>query len=165
VSTVTSTERDRIKALMARGLSCNAIARELGRGPATISRHAAAMGLSFDRSATREAVSARVIDLKDRRAAGAVAQAEIAERLQAQVFEPTKMRSIGGRDNVYTEQEIELPLIHDQLELVRAAQVAWTTSMKLTEFSTGESSEAAKSLLSGIAAALSVAAEALPDGD
>lgn len=165
MSAVTATEQDRIRQMVARGMSCNAIARELGRGPATISRQARKLGLSFDRASTATATEARVIDLAARRARAAEAQADIAERLQGQVFAPAKMHSIGGRDNIHTEHDLDEPLFHDKLELVRATQVAWTTSMKLTEFSAGEADSGARSLIGGLAAAFKVAADNLPPDD
>ena len=58
-----------MRQLHGQGLSCQAIAREIGRSAGTVSRHCAAEGLSFDRSKVKSAVEARVVDISARRAA------------------------------------------------------------------------------------------------
>jgi hypothetical protein len=65
---VTAGELDKLRRLHTEGLNCRQIARELGRAPVTVSRHAAAMGITFDRSKTKEATAARVADLAALRA-------------------------------------------------------------------------------------------------
>jgi transposase-like protein len=52
----------RARELFDAGKSCNAIARELGYSPSTISRWAKREGVRFDRAKTAEAVSAQRID-------------------------------------------------------------------------------------------------------
>ncbi|MDJ0323180.1 helix-turn-helix domain-containing protein [Cryobacterium sp. PH31-AA6] len=52
----------RARELFDAGKSCNAIARELGFSPSTISRWAKREGVSFDRAKTVEAVAAHRID-------------------------------------------------------------------------------------------------------
>lgn len=64
----------RIRELAAKGLSRNAIARELGISNYSVSKYA---GVGFDRSATAAATQAKQVDNKARRAS-------IAERLMAQ---------------------------------------------------------------------------------
>lgn len=67
-SPVTDAERERIRVLHARGLSCEQIAAGLGRAKGTISRQCKRLGLSFDRSQTKAATEAKVADAKSRRA-------------------------------------------------------------------------------------------------
>ncbi len=57
-----------LAALHGQGLGLNAIAKEMDRGNATVSRHATALGLSFDRSSTARATEAAVKDAKARQA-------------------------------------------------------------------------------------------------
>lgn len=61
-------QRQNMTSLISSGKSCNAIARELGVSPSTVSRHAKAAGLTFDRSLTAKAVEAARIDAASRRA-------------------------------------------------------------------------------------------------
>jgi Helix-turn-helix domain len=65
---VTDAERERIRQLHARGLTCGQIAAELGRNKSTITRQCRALGLSFDRSQVKAATEAKVADAKSRRA-------------------------------------------------------------------------------------------------
>jgi len=67
-----------VRELHARGLSRNAIAKEIGRSTSTVSTIAKQLGLSFDRSATRAATSARVVDAEAHRA-------ELVAELQHQI--------------------------------------------------------------------------------
>lgn len=60
---VTGPELARLRELHGAGLSCRAIAKEMGRAPVTISRHAAELGLSFDRTQVKAATEARVADM------------------------------------------------------------------------------------------------------
>lgn len=64
---VTDAERRRVAELHADGLSCAAIARDLGRARSTVSKVCAAAGLLFDRAQTATATEARQVDAKARR--------------------------------------------------------------------------------------------------
>lgn len=66
---LSETDRQRIKALHAEGLSRNGIAREVGCSAGTVSNVCKEFGLSFDRSITENATRAKVIDNKAVRAA------------------------------------------------------------------------------------------------
>jgi len=62
-------ELDAIKAGHAAGKSCNAIARELGRSPSSVSKHAERMGLSWSAARTAAATEAKQAGNRERRAA------------------------------------------------------------------------------------------------
>jgi len=79
---VTDAERERVAALHADGLSCAAIARELGRSRSTISRIARDAGLPFDRAQTRTATAARQVDAKARRTALAERALDSADEME-----------------------------------------------------------------------------------
>ncbi|WP_350347251.1 helix-turn-helix domain-containing protein [Agromyces sp. G08B096] len=66
-ATFDSHARVRARKLFDEGMSCNAIARELGVSASTISRWAKGEGLSFDRSATAAASAAVEVDARARR--------------------------------------------------------------------------------------------------
>lgn len=63
----TADEDVTLRALHGAGKSLNAIATEMGRAKATISDHAAALGLDFDRTRTAKAAEAVHVDNKARR--------------------------------------------------------------------------------------------------
>lgn len=65
---VTDAEREQIRQLHARGLSCGQIAAQLGRNKSTITRQCRRLGLSFDRAQVKAAAEAKSADAKARRA-------------------------------------------------------------------------------------------------
>jgi len=68
VTPVTDAERERMRQLHARGMSCEQIAAELGRAKGTVSKQCKKLGLSFDRAQTQAATGAKTADAKARRA-------------------------------------------------------------------------------------------------
>lgn len=93
---VSDETRARIVELHGEGMGRNAIAREVDLNPSTVGRICAGLGLTFDRSATRAAVEARVVDLKAERAeltAGVLADAR---RIRGLMFEAIKVRTTDG---------------------------------------------------------------------
>ncbi|MEU2111835.1 helix-turn-helix domain-containing protein [Streptomyces sp. NPDC019507] len=128
---VTDQTRADIRRLHAEGCGRNEIARRLVRSPRTISVEAAAMGLSFDRTATEEATRARVADLAERRAILAEALQADAERLTENMWKPTVVFNIGGKDNEYTEHLMDEAPADTKKNLMAAAGMAIDRSMKL----------------------------------
>jgi hypothetical protein len=106
---VSDAEREQIRALHARGQSCNAIARELGRSPSTVTRQCQAMGLSFDRSALRQATAAVVADSAARRAQTSRRFLEKANEILDQMDGPFMAYNFGGRENTYEEHLFDRP--------------------------------------------------------
>lgn len=96
---LTPDEVDRIKAGHAAGKSCNAIARELGRSPSTVSKHADRLGLSWADKQPRAATIAKQASNRDRRAtlvARLYTRAErILDRLEADRFKLVGMDKDG----------------------------------------------------------------------
>lgn len=65
---LTDADRDRVVSLARDGWPRNAIAREIGCGPNTVSRWCRRAGVEFDRSGTVQATAARQADNRSRRA-------------------------------------------------------------------------------------------------
>jgi hypothetical protein len=83
---ISDTELARLRELHGAGLSCRQIAAEMSRAPTTVSRHAAELGLSFDRHQVRAATSARLADVAAQRAAVSAQFIEIVEKINSTVL-------------------------------------------------------------------------------
>ena len=142
----------------AAGKSLHAIAKELGRGKATVSRKANALGLKWDREQVQAATAAKTMDAKARRAALQLALLDDAERLREQLWAPCIVFNFGGKDNTYEQRELDKPTFTDQLKIMQATGVAIDRSLKLADHdSTG--AEQVRSLLVGLADALGLTPE------
>lgn len=86
---LTDTERDRIRELHTQGVPCNAIARQMGRSPSTVSRTAKAMGLDWDASRTAAATERKQASNRDRRAGAIRRMYDQADKLLDRLDQPT----------------------------------------------------------------------------
>lgn len=116
-SPVTEGERTRIIEAIRGGMTRNDAARNFERSPATISRVAKAAGLSFDRTKTAAATKAKQADNRERRAQIMVQMLDDIEKLQSQLFAPTKSFNFGGRDNTYNEVTLDEPTFRDKRDI------------------------------------------------
>lgn len=132
-------ERARIVELAAAGWSRNAIARELGRSGRTVSNFAATAGLSFDRDATAAATAAKVADSQARLAELAATLIDDAHRIRRQLWEPCRVFSFGGRDNVYNEHELDRPDFAGQVKILTGVGIAVDKAMKIQAAAEGGS--------------------------
>lgn len=144
---VTDIERTRVADLHGRGYGRNAIARELGRPPATITLICEQLGLAFDRSMTKVAVAARKTDAAALRSELEVQLLEDAQKLRAQVWLPHTYREYGGKDFVKREWVQDEPAPVDKLKLMQAAGNAIDRSIRLSELDKSDEVEAARSML------------------
>lgn len=128
-------DRDQVAALHTQGLSRNAIARQIGRSGRTVSRLAAELGLSFERSGgIVAATEARKTDAADRRSRIQVDSLAAAERLLGQMFAPAKVYNFGGKENDYNERQHEEPPFRDKQAIANAIQALSQTALKLAEY-------------------------------
>ncbi|MGV9282128.1 helix-turn-helix domain-containing protein [Streptomyces sp. NPDC003730] len=163
---VTPEELQQIRELHAQGKGRNEIARTIGRSLRTVSVYAAKMDLSFDRTMTEEATRARKADLEERRVILAEALQGDAERLSSQMWEPAKVFNIGGKDNTYTEHDVDEPPADAKKSLMAAAGIAVEKSLKLVPPEVDEANvEAARSMLGSLADGLSRLAAQEPRGE
>lgn len=126
-------DAERAQELHALGLSCNAIARELGVAPSTVSRWAKRVGLSFDRSQVAAANAAHTIDL-------AKARLELAQEMAATGLELLRTRhgeylvyAFGGKDNDYNEHTLDRPPVEVIRNIVTTAAIAFDKASKVVE--------------------------------
>jgi hypothetical protein len=130
---LTDEDRDRIAELHAQGLSRNAIAEQLGRSAGVVSKICKQLGLSFDRSATKAAVEAAVVDAKAKRAQLANDLLDDAAKIRAQLWERCRVYSFGGRDNAYNETWHERPDFAAQLKIVQTVGVALDKVLRIEQ--------------------------------
>lgn len=130
---ITEAERRRIAELHAAGVSRNEIAVEVGRSTGAVSKVAAQLGLSFDRSAVQAATAARVVDAKAKRAALLLDLLDDATRLRQQIWQPHVYIDHGGRDFTEARWTQAEPTSADKLKLMQAAGIAVDKSMRLEQ--------------------------------
>lgn len=147
---VTAAERDRIRQLHAQGLSCNAIATEIGRGSSTVSRLAKDMGLAFDRRATQAATVAKVADARARRAQLMTDFLDDAQRLRHQLWAPHEYIDHGGKEFTEARWTQNEPTAADKLRLMQAATTAVNASLRLDQRDGDGSVDQAVSLLGSL---------------
>ena len=153
----TDQQDEELRALNAQGLSQAECARRMGISNRRVSEHSKVIGLLWDRSKTKAATSARVADNKATRSqieAGLLADVQ---RLRGQMFAPCKAFNFGGKDNTYAEVALEQPTFVDQLKIMQAATIAVDRSLKIAVHDSDSSHDDAKSMLTGLAAAMGLA--------
>lgn len=153
----TTFDPKRAQELAGQGLSCRAIAKELGCAPSTVSRWAEGAGVVFDRSQTAKAVAAHTVDL----AAGRVRLAEkmlaVAEDMLDRLNDPYLVYNFGGKDNDYNEHTLNSAPVEVRRSSVVTAGIAFDKITKHLEKDTAGVSTA-HSLLDTLAAGFSAAA-------
>lgn len=151
----TDPENDVLRDLHGKGMSLNAIAKEMTRSKQAVSLRAAKLGLNWDRTRTAAAAQARHIDAKARRAALQVALLEDAERLRRELWQPVVYVDHGGKEFVEVRWTMPTPNYQDRLRIMQTVGTAIDRSLKLADHdSTG--ADAVRSLLGGIAAQLGI---------
>jgi AraC-like DNA-binding protein len=145
---VTQADHDRVKELHAQGLSRNEIARQSGRSQRTVSRIAAELGLSFERSgATAAATQAKKVDAAARRARLQVDALASAQKLMDQMFAPTVVFNFGGKENDYNSREHPEPPFRDKAAIANAIQALSTTALRLAGYDKASGSDDEKGML------------------
>lgn len=151
-------DAERAQGLFDRGLSCNAIARELGVAPSTVSRWAKGEKLSFDRSQVATANAAHRVDL----AAGRIRLAEkmlaAAEAMIDRIDDPYLVFSFGGRDNTYEEHLLDDAPVEVRRNIITTAGITFDKLTRIVE-NDGAGSDDAKSMLAQLGRALGIGAD------
>lgn len=158
-------ERSRILELHAEGWARNAIAREVGRSPGSVSTVVHDAGGSFERvGEVAEAITAKVMDNKAKRARLEELLLDDALALREQLWQPALVYNFGGKDNTYEEHQLDRPDFAGQAAIMRTVGVAIDKAVRLADVdkaTTGASE--AKGILGALAESLQVAYAQLPD--
>ena len=144
------------------GKSLTAIAKEMGRSKAMVSRYAEKANLTWDRTKTQAATKAHQADAASRRAALQVGLLDDIEKLRGELFAPCTVHSFGGRDNTYAEHHVEQPPFADQLKIMQAVGAAIDRHVRLAEHDAGAGTGQVVGLLQQTAAALGITDGAQP---
>jgi len=121
------------RTLFDEGLGCNAIAKKLDVGVATISRWAVAEGLKFDRSQTALAVRAHTVDLAEARVMLAQKMAVVASEMLDKLDGTYLVYNFGGKDNDYSEHILDEPPVEVVRNVVTTAGIAFDKATKVLE--------------------------------
>lgn len=148
---VTQVDDEKVRALHAQGLGRNEIARQIGRGPRTVTRIAERLGLEFDRTATAVATEARVIDSRARRAALLsslydIAEDDVAYLKQSDPYDLVEVSA--GKAVRYTAQRLPA---QDRRGLITGISTAITAAGKLEALEGDPGNEHGRSLLLDLA--------------
>lgn len=146
----------RIRELAEAGKSRNDIARELELSAGSVTAIAKAIGVSFDRTATAQAVHARAIDCRARRVQLSERLLNEAENFLDQLHKPFLAFAFGGRDNTYNSHELPGPPTGDARNLMQAASTAIGRHLDLVKHDADGGAEAERSLLTKLGEALGV---------
>lgn len=159
---VTDKDREKLKELHAAGKGRNQIARELQRSPRTISVLAEELGLTFDRTMTAVATQARVIDSKARRAAIIASLYDVVEDdlqyLKDDTFDLVEV-SMGAPVRYEANR---LPA-QDRKALITGVSTATTAAARLEALDGDPGTDAARSVLMGLADGIRKLADAQED--
>jgi hypothetical protein len=146
----------RVRELADAGKGRNEIAAELGISLGSVTSIAAAIGVSFDRSMTAQAVAARSIDCKLLRTELAIKLLRKANQLIDDMDGKFLAFSFGGRDNTYNEHQMDRPPTQDIRNLMIAASTAISRHIDLEKVDSDSGVGHERSLLSQLGAALGV---------
>lgn len=147
---VTEQTKADVRRLHAKGLGRNAIARELGRSPRTVSVICEEAGLTFDRTATAVATQAAAVDARARRLALIERYHQQIERILDRLDRSEhKVREVSfGKVVTYTVDELPA---QDIRNLMTAVVTANTQAAKLEALDGDPAAEQARSMLTSLA--------------
>lgn len=126
-------DAERARELHSTGVSCNAIARDLGCAASTVSRWAKREGLSFDRSTTAAAVKAHTVDL----AAGRIRLAEkmlaASEDMLDVIDGPYEVYNFGGKDNTFESRVLDSAPVEVRRNVITTAAITFDKLSRIVE--------------------------------
>lgn len=143
------------------GWGRNEIARHLVLGAGTVSRIAAAAGLTFDTLSTELATRIEKANVAEIRARVSRLFMLRAEEALADMDAPTLHGSFGGKDNTWREVILDSPPADVKRNLMTIAAIGAQRHAELERFDAGQQEVEGASVLDALGGALTAAAETL----
>lgn len=132
---VTQADYEAVARLHAEGMGRNEICKQLGRSGKTVSKLAAAQGLTFERSGSiAAATEAKKVDAAALRAQLALNLLHDAARLREQLFAPAKAFNFGGKENTFNDTTLDEPTFVDKRNIIQACAQAIQASLRIDEY-------------------------------
>lgn len=146
--------REEVIRLHATGLSCNAIARETGISPTSVSNICKENGLSFGRTQTKRATEAKQADLAALHTDLALKMVQAAHVTMDGYDSPYLVYNFGGADNTYAEHELEVPPAEVRRNMMTTAGIAFDKATKARELAGDAKSSEVKEFFEGLQATI-----------
>ena len=160
---VSDQEIAQIRRLHAAGSSANAIARELGRSPGTITRVCRRIGLTFDRSQTAAANAAAAVDFAARRAEQQREYLEIVDDYQGRLRSEYEHAQPAGAEGKVRRWKTSRPPAREAADLMRVASQATAAELRLADYKARDSHDDAREVV--LQFGLAVRSAQLPDDE
>lgn len=129
---LTDDERQRIVDLCGQGLSCAAVAKQVGRSPDTVSRVARAAGHRFGHTNAARARETRSAYCAERRAAIAARITEEVEAMLDDLHGEFLVHNFGGKDNTYAEHTLDEPPVEAKRAIIQAVREGMRTVLDIS---------------------------------
>lgn len=126
-------QRQQVLDLHAQGLPRNEIARQAGISAGSVTNICRDAGLSFDRSATKQATAARSVDLAAGRLRLAEKMLAASESMLDTIDEPYLVYSFGGRDNDYNEHTLDSAPVEVKRNIITTAGITFDKLTRIVE--------------------------------
>ncbi|MBB3158033.1 hypothetical protein FHS07_001729 [Microbacterium proteolyticum] len=130
---ISDAQREQVLNLHAIGVPRNEISRRTGVSAGSVTNICRDAGLSFDRSATKQASEARTVDL----AAGRIRLAEkmlaVSESMLDTIDDPYIVFNFGGSENTYNEHELESAPVEVRRNIVTTAGITFDKLTRIVE--------------------------------
>jgi hypothetical protein len=144
-----------LRRLHKQGLSLNECAKRMKRSPSTISTHGDLLKLPWDRSHMKAATDANVADNKARRSALESRFLSEAEGILGQLHDPMTVYAFTKEG--FDFSTLPTPNPAGVRDLMTAASIAVSHSLKIAVHDSDSSHDDAKSMLTSLAAAMGMA--------
>ncbi|WP_167131936.1 hypothetical protein [Paramicrobacterium chengjingii] len=155
---ITDQQRLEVLALQAQGIARNEIARRTGVSAGSVTRICQAADRNFDRSAVKDAIEARQVDLADARLNLAYRLNNVANDMIDMIDQPFTVYNFGGKDNTFEQAELDSAPVEARRTIVTSAAIVFDKISRIVERDTSTGVESAHSLLDSLAAGFAQAA-------
>lgn len=157
---ISDEQRAQVLNLHAQGLPRNDIARQTGVSAGSVTNICRDAGLSFDRSATKQASAARSVDLTAGRIRLAEKMLAASESMLDKIDDPYLVYNFGGADNSYREHTLESAPVEVKRNIITTAGITFDKLTRIVERS-DSGLEQAVGVLDTIARGFDAAADRL----